>query len=596
MTSTENAPENDPSILSPVAFHELIVKFIHSHKMWIAAFTVFVFLTFPVESVVLPHFYSKLFDAIKNESGNLSGIFDGVLKNWRTQNAAGLLYVIAAIWIAVIIAYGIKQSIEAVIVPRYLSHIRQTIFSRIINKHQDDFKDIRVGEEITRILDVSRNMRDLLSWGLDEMAPMFVTMCIIAIFFCSVHLAIGGTMLAGIGITLLVLFIWGRKGIDASALREKYYLEMSERLHDSFGNLMNIYINNMKNTEIKSNNVAERRHTELYMRQLQITRNIVVALSFVSILTFMATLVITYYLVKKNVISSITFVSIWIVLMYYISFMVRFSNEFPHFLTKFGTVKNSKKFLDDILVSKQKRHVKDNIKLGEVVFRDVEFTYPGSSVPTLHKFNLHAEPKEKVALLGTSGSGKTTAMKLLAGMYRVNSGEILVDGTNVNTIDLTYLRKKINYVNQRTQLFNSSVLQNMKYGNSASDEDVKKILRDYELDLVFAKLKNGINSNAGVHGANLSLGMQKVTIIVRGLLREEAQVVVLDEPLSGLDTTTRKRVITCIRARCKNKTLIVITHDREIVPYMDRVVHFSDINQKNDASIPVTPTEVPQVM
>lgn len=593
---SEKAPENDPSILSPAAFHELIMKFVAKNKSWIAVFAVFVFLTFPVESVVLPHFYSKLFDAIQHESGKLASIIGDIGKNWRIQNAAGLLYKIAAIWIAVIIAYGIKQSIEAVIVPRYLSHIRQTIFSRIIEKHQDNFKDIRVGEEITRILDVSRNMRDLLSWGLDEMAPMFVTMCVVAVFFCSVHLAIGGTMLVGLGITLAVLFVWGRKGIDASALREKYYLEMSERLHDSFGNLMNIYINNMKNAEIKNNNVAEQRHTELYMQQLQITRNIVVALSVVSILTFMATLVITYYLVKTDVISSVTFVSIWIVLMYYISFMVRFSNEFPHFLTKFGTVKNSKKFLDDVLVSRRSRSVKDNIRRGEVVFRDVEFIYPGSNMPTLHKFNFRAEPGEKVAILGTSGSGKTTAMKLLTGMYRVNSGEILVDGTNVNAVDLTYLRSRVNYINQRTQLFNSTVLQNMQYGNAASEEDVRKILRDYELDLVFAKLKLGIHSSAGVHGANLSLGMQKVTILVRGLLRDTARVVVLDEPLSGLDTTTRKRVIACIRARCKGKTLLVITHDREIVPYMDRVVHFSDINQKSFESVPTTPTEVPQVM
>ena len=573
--------DGQSSIMTPLVFRELFMNFISSNKWLLLGFSVFVFLTFPVESVVLPHFYSKLFDGIteQSKSSTLGSIFENVAQNWRSGNAAGTFYIIALIWIGVIIAYSIKQSFESVIVPKYLSYVRQMIFSRIIERHQDNVSDIRVGEEISRILDVSRNMRDVLSWGLDELAPMFLTICIIAVFFCTVHWSIGCTMIAGIAITLLVLYHMGRVGIDAAAKREKYYLSMSEKLHDSFGNLMNIAINNTQSKEIASNAEKESKHTELYMKQMRITRNIVVTLSVVSTITFLSTLVLAYYLVKKGTIASTTFVSLWLVLMYYIGFMVRFSNEFPHFFVKYGIIKHSKEFLHDILSYRTERTVNSGLEEGDVRFQDVSFTYGGSSAPTLVNFNLRVQPREKVALLGTSGSGKTTCMKLLTAMHRVDTGRILVDGTDVNEYDLVYLRNRVNYVNQRTQLFNKSVVKNMQYGNKATKQEIIQLLREHKLDVLFSSLRYGLSTTAGVNGSNLSGGMQRVCMLVRGLLKPEARVIVLDEPLAGLDARTRQKVIAFIKARCEGKTLIVITHDREIVPHLDRVVNFGDLNK-----------------
>ena len=98
----------------------------------------------------------------------------------------------------------------------------------------------------------------------------------------------------------------------------------------------------------------------------------------------------------------------------------------------------------------------------------------------------------------------------------------------------------------------------------------KYVLQKYKLDSVYSKLREGVYTNAGVHGGNLSLGMQKVTILLRGLFRK-SKIVVLDEPLAGLDANTRVKIMNLIKDRCQNKTLIVITHDKEIIPYMDRV-------------------------
>ena len=220
-------------------------------------------------------------------------------------------------------------------------------------------------------------------------------------------------------------------------------------------------------------------------------------------------------------------------------------------------------------------------------FQNVTFAYPGSKHPILRNFNLEVSSGEKVALLGMSGSGKTTAMKLLVGMYPPPAvGTIEVDRIRVENIDNRHLRAKVNYVNQRTQLFNKSILENIKYGNPRlKEKKIIETLQTYQLDAVFDKLKNGIHTNAGVHGGNLSLGMQKVTMLLRGLYKP-AKIVILDEPLAGLDAKTRDKIMSFIMDMCADKTLLIITHDQEVIPHMDRVVNLSKPKTASSPTIP----------
>jgi len=130
-------------------------------------------------------------------------------------------------------------------------------------------------------------------------------------------------------------------------------------------------------------------------------------------------------------------------------------------------------------------------------------------------------------------------------------------------------------------LYDKTVIENIKYGNNASDDEILEILKNYELLEIFNGLKNGIYSDSGVQGNELSHGMQKVVIILRTILKvNNALIVIYDEPLAGLDENTRKKVIKIINDYCKNKTLIIITHDKEILPHVDKVIDLSKINKR----------------
>ena len=185
---------------------------------------------------------------------------------------------------------------------------------------------------------------------------------------------------------------------------------------------------------------------------------------------------------------------------------------------------------------------------------------------------------EHLCLIGRSGSGKSTLVKLLLKIHTITHGEILLNNINIKNVNTYSLRKNIIYVNQNTNLFNTSIINNILYGTNKKIEDVHRILKIYKLYSIFDKINGGIYANVGVNGNKLSLGMQKIIIIIRGVLKSYlAKIIIFDEPLSSIDYNTKIKVINLIKQECKKKTLIIITHDNEFIPYCNRVINMSSL-------------------
>jgi ABC-type transport system involved in cytochrome bd biosynthesis fused ATPase/permease subunit len=167
-------------------------------------------------------------------------------------------------------------------------------------------------------------------------------------------------------------------------------------------------------------------------------------------------------------------------------------------------------------------------------------------------------------------------MKMVAGLYVPEGGSSYIDNLDVKHADLEYLRENVNYFNQRTTLFNETILYNMLYGNpDATEEQVVAILKKYDLLDVFKDLPDGIHANAGIQGGNLSGGMQRVTMLIRGLLKP-GQIVIMDEPTTGLDKESTDKVKKLIFEETEGKTLIIITHSSVMLSSM-RVLDIVDL-------------------
>ena len=542
----------------------LYYDYINNRKFLFIKYIAIVCLTFPAETLVISRMYSKLFNNIK--------------ENNDSNHYITILIIIIS-WLVIIYFFYLKSDIRAKIIPDYLSYIRSKIFSKTIEFYKNNYKDIKIGKFISRLLGLSRMLKNIMVDILDNIFPLALAIFIINIYFFYLNSTIGIISMIGFIIIIAIIVLVAPHFIKTAAHKENKFNDMTEKLHDSFSNLMNVYLNNQDFQEITKNKNIENNQSKLLKQELLNIKNVVLYLSITSAIIFGVIIYTSYSLFNTKQISSEVFINILIILIGYFSYLIRISKLTPELLAKIGIVKNSELFLNNILSRQEKQLTSDDYNNGSISFKNVDFKYPGSKRNIFDKFNLEINQNEKVVIMGTSGSGKTTLIKLLLRMYSVNKGQILINNKDIKLIDLNILRQKINYINQRTNLFDNSILNNIKYGNQVDDSSIINMLEQYNLKDIYKGLEQGIYDEAGVNGTNLSLGMQKLTMIMRGLLKG-GDIVIYDEPLAGLDKSTRAKIIKLIMENSINKTLIIISHNKDFTSHVNRVIDLNDINKK----------------
>jgi len=200
-----------------------------------------------------------------------------------------------------------------------------------------------------------------------------------------------------------------------------------------------------------------------------------------------------------------------------------------------------------------------NVTKGEIEFNKVSFSYYPER-PILKGVSFKVAPKQKVAIVGGSGSGKSTIMKLLFRFYDVNSGDICVDGQNIASVSQHSLRRAISVVPQDTVLFNASILDNIKYGNvKANDDAVWSAIRMAYLDDFIKQLPDGGDTQVGERGLKLSGGEKQRVAIARAILKQP-KVMVFDEATSSLDSGAEQKILQAMERVRGEYTSVVIAH------------------------------------
>ncbi len=210
---------------------------------------------------------------------------------------------------------------------------------------------------------------------------------------------------------------------------------------------------------------------------------------------------------------------------------------------------------------------------GELRFEGVGLVYAGKSVPALREVDLHIQAGETVALVGASGSGKTSLVNLLPRFYAPSAGRILLDGVPLDDIRLADLRANIALVSQDVTLFNASVADNIAYGRlaSATREAIREAARAaHALEFIEA-LPEGFETLVGENGVRLSGGQRQRLAIARALLKD-APILILDEATSALDTESERHVQAALENLMRGRTTLVIAHRLSTIEHADRIV------------------------
>ncbi|MEZ9740668.1 lipid A ABC transporter ATP-binding protein/permease MsbA [Vibrio splendidus] len=233
--------------------------------------------------------------------------------------------------------------------------------------------------------------------------------------------------------------------------------------------------------------------------------------------------------------------------------------------------------LMDLDTEQNKGTLKPETVMGEVVVKDVTFTYQGAEKPALDKVSFNIPKGKTVALVGRSGSGKSTIANLFTRFYDVDSGSIELDGHDIRDYELRNLREHFALVSQNVHLFNDTVANNIAYAteDQYSREQIEHAAKLAHASEFIEGMENGIDTVVGENGSTLSGGQRQRIAIARALLRE-APVLILDEATSALDTESERAIQSALEELQKDKTVLVIAHRLSTIEQADEILVVDD--------------------
>ena len=555
----------------------LNIDFLKEQWKYLILIIIISIIILPINQILQPILISNLIKLLPKLNKN-KGLFDFGY-HIKEKTAIYYIYLIMSFLVLLNVGEVITHGLDIHLRAYQAQHIRKIISNKILDRYKNDYENIKIGGLLERLANLIRLTNNIWMLLFQVIIPEGITALSIIIYFSFFDLQLSFYLLSSIVISVMLFYLAYDTYEDYGDVAQTYNIDISNKITDTFNNLMNIYINNNIKKEKDLLNETFKKEVNA-QKKLKLFENFYT--HFVIFISMIFVFSAFFRLLHINKIKNLS------VKFLISSFMIllNFNRKLGDTLWKLGSILGwyliamsyNADFINNILLYNDEKNIKNNINKGKIIFDNICFKYNKQDNKYLFKdFSFIINSNDKVAIIGSSGSGKSTLMKMIINLYKPDKGSISIDNININNIDTEYLRNNVMYVNQNTVLFDKSVLYNIKYGNETiNNYEILKIIQKYELQTVYKELQNGLESDCGVNGNNLSLGMQKTTIILRAVLNK-SKIIIMDEPLAGLDSETRQKIIKLIITESKNKTLLVVTHDKEILPYMNKVINLKTL-------------------
>ena len=226
----------------------------------------------------------------------------------------------------------------------------------------------------------------------------------------------------------------------------------------------------------------------------------------------------------------------------------------------------------------QIKNLQKNIEpiLGDIAFKNVTFTYEDTNITALKNLSFSVKRGETLAIIGKTGSGKSTILEMIGRLYDVDDGEIMIDGKNIRNINLHNLRNNIGYVPQDAFLFSDSIKNNIRFGkNDATDDEVTQAAKNASVHKNIMNFIKGYDTVLGERGITLSGGQKQRVSIARAIIHDP-QILLFDDCLSAVDTETEEKILNNLFKISKNKTTIIVSHRISSAKNADKIMILED--------------------
>jgi ABC-type multidrug transport system fused ATPase/permease subunit len=481
------------------------------------------------------------------------------------------LIIIAGIYLLGRLLAAGELYLENLIDSNIMKFIRNDMFREIIKKQKKRYSEIEIGKLVSCFTILPHQYQDLIYRFLKESLPKLCAIFILSIYFFYVDYRIG-LSIVGFFIYYILVLYW--KIPDCQKLlidKYKHQHQLNEQLSDRMTNIFSILVNGQGNNEYKFNDVSQEIQRQKSLKADYQVWRLDTILSMSQVLFFVFIMGLYFYLISQGTSTQrLTLATSIFIFIYIIAYLDYSKWYIVNFFNIIGIIKSfeNELIVDEHIVSSGSQ--KEGINQGQIVFNNVHFSYKNKIV--LKNLNLELLPGKINTIIGKSGSGKSTLVKLLLGILPANKGVIKFDNISIRDFDHEYLHSKIAMVSQDVKLFSGSLYDNISYGNEKishqlMDSTVSKLNLQ---STVFKNLPNGLHSNVGVQGSNLSGGQRQITLILRAYLQHKP-IFILDEPTTALDPKTKKIILKLIKDISKDKTTIIVTHDLETKNISDNI-------------------------
>ena len=463
----------------------------------------------------------------------------------------------------------INSVLREILAQRLERDVRKEFYANLLGKSQSFHDQQKIGEVMARTTDDVRMLNFMVSPAfsliLESFTAMVVPIIYVAIFF--------PTQLIIAPLIFVITFLFALRDYihkigPVTGIMRAEFGQMNAVLNETLTGIEVVKGNTQESAEMKKYFGKAKRYRDAFVRQGHIQAKYLPFLLLAISITFgLAHSIYLYTQGVMNIGQIIAYLGLIGLL------------RFPTFISIFVfaivrmAVTSSQRLLDFM---NEETDIDENLEGiekvldGEVKFENVSFSYGKGSL-VLKNISFEIKPGQTVAIVGTTGSGKTTLTKLISRLYDVNEGKILIDNIDVRDYALDSLRSQISYIEQDVFLFSTTVFDNISFGRVSSLEEIEIAAKQAQAHQFISEFPEGYNSEVGERGVQLSGGERQRIAIARAFLTNP-RILILDDSTSAIDSATEDKIQRAIHNILKDRTTIIITHRLSQIRWADLII------------------------
>ncbi len=484
---------------------------------------------------------------------------------------------IKKILLCLVVLYGVSalfsyiQSLIMTGVSQRTSYrLRKEVSQKLNKLPMEYFDKVSVGDTLSIITNDIDTLQFSLNNSLTQLVTSIVTIIGIFIMMCTINVTLAIITALVLPVASFFVLLIVKKSQKYFSNQQKYLAEVDSEVEEMIGGYTVIKAFNAEDKILDKFNVDNEKLYEAGFKAGFLSGLMPPIMNFVGNLNYAIIAIIgSIYAIKGK----ITVGNIQSFIQYSkqftnpISQLAQISNQIQSMVAASERVFNfldNDNFVDDgVLLAKRVE--------GNVLFKNVKFGYNKDKI-IIKNFNAKVNKGEKIAIVGPTGAGKTTIVKLLMRFYELNSGEILLDGKNINEYKRSELESVFAMVLQDTWLFNGTIMENLRYGNlNATDEEVIKAAKMASADYFIRTLPDGYNMVLNEETSNISGGQKQLLTIARAILADP-KILILDEATSNVDTRTEELIQQAMDKVMEGRTSFIIAHRLSTIKNADLIL------------------------